>query len=130
MHVFAVKVEKWCLCLLNLHHLLLQRHPLNHLPPLLLTLPSLLKGQCLQCFFSCCSLLALSFHLLLLLHRSRDHRLEDCWLHLDHIHLHHHSKGNTKEVSRVFGQISSKMKGREFSIFIIFSDTYTCTYVV
>ena len=26
--------------------------------------------------------------------------------------------------------ISSKMSMREFSIFIIFSDTYTCTYVV
>ena len=31
---------------------------------------------------------------------------------------------------RVFGQISSKMKRREFSIFITFSDAYTCTYVV
>ena len=30
----------------------------------------------------------------------------------------------------VFGQISSKMKMREFSIFIIFSDAYTCSYVV
>ena len=30
---------------------------------------------------------------------------------------------------RVFGQISSKMKRREFPIFIIFSDTYTCPYV-
>ena len=30
----------------------------------------------------------------------------------------------------VSGQISSKIKRREFSIFIIFSDTYTCTYVV
>ena len=29
-----------------------------------------------------------------------------------------------------FGQISSKMTRREFSIFIIFSDAYTCTYVV
>ena len=28
------------------------------------------------------------------------------------------------------GQISSKIESREFSIFIIFSDTYTCTYVV
>ena len=28
-----------------------------------------------------------------------------------------------------FCQISSKMKSREFSIFIIFSDTYICTYV-
>ena len=27
-------------------------------------------------------------------------------------------------------QISPKMKSREFSIFIIFSDAYTCTYVV
>ena len=27
-------------------------------------------------------------------------------------------------------QISSKMARREFSIFIIFSDTYTCSYVV
>ena len=30
---------------------------------------------------------------------------------------------------RDFGQFSSKMKRREFSTFIIFSDTYTCTYV-
>ena len=30
----------------------------------------------------------------------------------------------------VFSQISSKIKRREFSIFIIFSDAYTCTYVV
>ena len=30
----------------------------------------------------------------------------------------------------VSGQISSKMKRREFAIFIIFSNTYTCTYVV
>ena len=29
----------------------------------------------------------------------------------------------------VYGQISSKMTRREFSIFIIFSDAYTCTYV-
>ena len=29
----------------------------------------------------------------------------------------------------VIGQISSKMTRREFSIFIIFSDTYTCSYV-
>ena len=28
------------------------------------------------------------------------------------------------------GQISSKMVRREFSILIIFTDTYTCTYVV
>ena len=28
-----------------------------------------------------------------------------------------------------FGQISSKMTRREFSIFIFFSDAYTCTYV-
>ena len=27
-------------------------------------------------------------------------------------------------------KISPKMKRREFSVFIIFSDTYTCTYVV
>ena len=31
------------------------------------------------------------------------------------------------EFLRVFGQISSKMAKREFSIFIIFSDTNTCT---
>ena len=31
---------------------------------------------------------------------------------------------------RDFGQISPKIESREFSIFIIFSDTYTCTYVV
>ena len=31
---------------------------------------------------------------------------------------------------RVFGQISSKMTRREFSIFIFFSDAYTCPYVV
>ena len=29
-----------------------------------------------------------------------------------------------------YGQISSKLIRREFSIFIIFSDAYTCTYVV
>ena len=29
----------------------------------------------------------------------------------------------------VLGQILSKMTKREFSIFIIFSDTYTCPYV-
>ena len=29
-----------------------------------------------------------------------------------------------------YGQILPKMKRREFSIFIILSDTYTCTYVV
>ena len=29
----------------------------------------------------------------------------------------------------VFGQFSSKMTRREFSIFIIFSDAYTCFYV-
>ena len=29
-----------------------------------------------------------------------------------------------------FGQISPKMKRREFSIFIIFPDIYTCSYVV
>ena len=31
---------------------------------------------------------------------------------------------------RVFGQISPKMKRRKFSIYIFFSDPYTCTYVV
>ena len=31
---------------------------------------------------------------------------------------------------RDLGRISPKMKIRKFSIFIIFSDTYTCTYVV
>ena len=31
---------------------------------------------------------------------------------------------------RDVGQISSKMTRREFSIFIIFSDTYTCSYVM
>ena len=31
---------------------------------------------------------------------------------------------------RDFGQISSKMTRREFSIFITFSDAYTCTYIV
>ena len=30
----------------------------------------------------------------------------------------------------VLSQISSKMTRREFSIFIIFSDAYTCSYVV
>ena len=30
---------------------------------------------------------------------------------------------------RVFGQISSKMARRKFSILITFSDTYTCTYM-
>ena len=30
----------------------------------------------------------------------------------------------------VFGQISPKLSRREFSIFITFSDTYTCTYVL
>ena len=30
----------------------------------------------------------------------------------------------------VSGQISPKLKRREFFIFIIFSDTYTCTYAV
>ena len=30
----------------------------------------------------------------------------------------------------VSGQISPKMKRREFSIFITFSDTYTCTYAI
>ena len=30
----------------------------------------------------------------------------------------------------IVGQISPKMTRREFSIFITFSDTYTCTYVV
>ena len=30
----------------------------------------------------------------------------------------------------VSGQISSKMARREFAILIIFSDTYTCSYVV
>ena len=30
----------------------------------------------------------------------------------------------------VFGQILSKMARREFPIFIIFSDAYTCLYVV
>ena len=30
----------------------------------------------------------------------------------------------------VSGKISPKMKRREFSIFIIFSDTYICTYFV
>ena len=30
----------------------------------------------------------------------------------------------------VFSQISSKISRREFTIFIIFSDAYTCTYVV
>ena len=29
-----------------------------------------------------------------------------------------------------FGQISSKMARREFFIFIIFSDAYTCSYAV
>ena len=29
----------------------------------------------------------------------------------------------------VFGQIASKMKRRVFSIFITFSDAYSCTYV-
>ena len=32
--------------------------------------------------------------------------------------------------TRDIGQISPKMKSREFSIFIIFPDAYTCTYVV
>ena len=42
------------------------------------------------------------------------------------------SKGwpNTMGYKRVFGKISSKMARREFSIFIFFSDTYTCSYVV
>ena len=31
---------------------------------------------------------------------------------------------------RVFGQISSKITRRKFSIFITFSNTYICTYVV
>ena len=30
----------------------------------------------------------------------------------------------------IFGQISRKLKRREFCIFIIFPNTYTCTYVV
>ena len=33
-------------------------------------------------------------------------------------------------IVQVLGQISSKIARREFSIFITFSDTYTCTYVV
>ena len=49
------------------------------------------------------------------------------WIFNEYLNL---LKNQTKDpvlYNSVFGQISSKMPRREFSIFITFSDVYTCT---
>ena len=44
--------------------------------------------------------------------------------------LKNQAKDPVLNSTEVFGQISSKITRREFFIFITFSDTHTCTYVV
>ena len=46
------------------------------------------------------------------------------------MNFHSCLKIGPKTLYRDFDEISSKMTRREFSIFITFSDTYACTYVV